>query len=93
MGNMDRGKIWWKQKVGILAALNLADLNYMAYQPHLLTQVHTYKEQKGLFFIKCCEGHHIYQMIWEAMVGEELPCKPEDGTIQIALLQLFNEWI
>ena len=27
----------------------------------------------------CVRGYHIYSGIWEASVGEQLPCELEDG--------------
>ncbi len=30
-------------------------------------------------FGSCVRGYHIYKDIWEASVGEELPCKRENG--------------
>ena len=27
----------------------------------------------------CVRGYHVYNDIWEASVGEELPCQCEDG--------------
>ena len=27
----------------------------------------------------CVRGHHLYSGIWEASVGEQLPCEREDG--------------
>ena len=39
----------------------------------------------------CVRGYHVYSSIWEASVGELLPCKQEDGTVSIlSLLILFT---
>ena len=29
-------------------------------------------------------GYHIYKDIWAAVVGEEFPCKREDGTVNFS---------
>ncbi len=30
-------------------------------------------------FESCVRGYHVYKDIWEASVGEELPCQRENG--------------
>ncbi len=30
-------------------------------------------------FESCMRGYHVYKDIWEASVGEELPCQRENG--------------
>ncbi len=30
-------------------------------------------------FKSCVRGYHVYKDIWEASVGEELPCQRENG--------------
>ena len=44
----------------------------------------------------CVRGYHIYKDIWEASVGEELPCQHESGNradpFAVAVGGKFRGW-
>ena len=70
-----------KAKFCILAGLNLANLKlYINHTHSFQLLIHVRMEEQLDFVLKrVAREYHAYLMIWEAVVGEELPCKAEGG--------------